>query len=252
MTDAHEPAPPAFYAAPRFAPRGRVADWWVLLHPPYTLWHLSYVAIGATIAPQFSGVRLIATLVAFFLAVGLAAHALDEFHSRPLRTMIPDWQLIAVSVISLGGAVAIGILGIREIGIGLAIFIVVGVILNVGYNLELFGGPLHNDFTFALAWGAFPVLTAYFAQAETVRLPALIAAAFAYWLSAAQRSLSTEARSLRRRVDTVEGTITYTDGRTEPLTRIAMLAPIEGALKATTWSVVALAVALVLFRTLPS
>ena len=114
-----EPSPPAFYAAPRFARRGWLADWWVLLHPPYTLWHLSYVAIGATIAPEFSEVRLIATLIAFFLAVGLAAHALDEFHSRPLRTSIPDWQLIAVSVVSLGAAVGIGVLGVREIGPGL-------------------------------------------------------------------------------------------------------------------------------------
>ena len=34
---------PAFYA---LAPGGW-RDWWTLLHPPYTLWHLSYVALGA-------------------------------------------------------------------------------------------------------------------------------------------------------------------------------------------------------------
>lgn len=249
MTDVPEPSP-AFYAAPRFVRRGWLADWWVLLHPPYTLWHLSYVAIGATIAPEFSGVRLLATLVAFFLAVGIAAHALDEFHGRPLRTSISDGQLIAVSVASLAGAVAIGVVGVREVGPSLAIFIIVGVVLNVGYNLELFGGPLHNDFMFALGWGAFPVLTAYFAQAETLRLPALLAAAFAYWLSSAQRSLSTQARSLRRRVTDVQGTLTFTDGQSEPITREALLTPIEAALKATTWSLVVLAAALVLFRTL--
>ncbi len=243
-----EASPPAFYAAPRFVRRGWLADWWVLLHPPYTLWHLAYVAIGGSIAPEFSGVRLLATLVAFFLAVGLAAHALDEFHSRPLRTSIPDWQLIGVSILSLGGAVVIGFIGVREIGPVLAGFIVVGVVLNVGYNLELFGGPLHNDLMFAFAWGAFPVLTAYYAQAETLRVPALLAAAFAYWLSAAQRSLSTEARSLRRRVAEVDGTLTFADGHIEPITRRALLFPIETALKATTWSVIALAAALVLYR----
>ena len=61
----------------------------MLLHPPYTLWHLSYVAIGATLAPRFDGGRLVATLLAFFLAVGVCAHALDELHGRPLRTTIP-------------------------------------------------------------------------------------------------------------------------------------------------------------------
>ena len=35
--------PPAFYARPSFASRGAIGDWWTLLHPPYTLWHLSYV-----------------------------------------------------------------------------------------------------------------------------------------------------------------------------------------------------------------
>ena len=145
----------------------------MLLHPPYTLWHLSYVAIGATIAPRFDGGRLVATLVAFFLAVGVCAHALDELHGRPLRTAIPGWLLVAAAAASLAGAVALGIVGMARVGPGLAVFIVVGVALTVGYNLELLGGRLHNDVTFAAAWGAFPVLTAYYAQAETLRLPAL-------------------------------------------------------------------------------
>ena len=123
-------------------------------------------------------------------------------------------------------------------------FIVVGVALNCGYNLELLGGRLHNDVTFAAAWGSFPVLTAYYAQAETLRLPALAAAAAAYWLSSAQRSLSTPARTLRRRVASVDGTVTYSDGHTASLSTARLLAPLEAALKATAWGLVALAVAL--------
>jgi hypothetical protein len=128
------------------------------------------------------------------------------------------------------------------------VFIVVGVALTVGYNLELLGGRLHNDVTFAAAWGAFPVLTAYYAQAETLRLPAVLAAAAAYWLSTAQRSLSTPARTLRRRVASVDGTVTYADGRTTPLSTSVVLAPLETALKATALGVVAFAVALVVYR----
>ncbi|MGZ4673272.1 MAG: hypothetical protein ACXVKP_19260 [Ilumatobacteraceae bacterium] len=250
MIDDGHPLPPAFYAAPPSPSRRAWADWWVLLHPPYTLWHLSYVAIGATIAPRFDGGRLVATLVAFLLAVGVGAHALDELHGRPLGTAIPGWSLIAAAAVSLTGAVIIGVLGIERVGSGLIVFIVVGVILNCSYNLELLGGHLHNDFTFAAAWGAFPMLTAYYAQAATLRLPAVAAASAAYWLSTAQRSLSAPARTLRRRVASVEGTITSGDGRTTPLTRPMLLAPLEAALKATTWAVLSLAVALVLFRTL--
>ena len=76
---------PAYYAA---GP-GRWRDWWTLLHPPYTAWHLSYAVIGAALAPRVLVSNLIATVLAFFLAVGLAAHALDELRGRPLRTAIP-------------------------------------------------------------------------------------------------------------------------------------------------------------------
>ena len=76
---------PAFYAARA----GGWRDWWTLLHPPYTAWHLAYVVIGACLAPTVNLTRLIATLLAFFCAVGLAAHSLDELHGRPLGTHIP-------------------------------------------------------------------------------------------------------------------------------------------------------------------
>lgn len=238
---------PAFYAAPA-ALRRAWADWWVLLHPPYTLWHLAYVTIGATIAPRFDGGRLAATLVAFALAVGVAAHALDELHGRPLRTSIPNWLLIAAATVSLSGAVVLGVFGVTRIGPGLVVFMAIGVVLTCGYNLELFHGRLHTDRTFAAAWGAFPVLTAYYAQAGTLRLPAIAAAIAAYSLSIAQRSLSTPARRLRRHVADLDGEITYDDHRHQRLTVAALLAPLEQALKAMTWGIVVLAIALAVFR----
>jgi len=90
---------PAFYAA-----TGRAGEWWTLLHPPYTAWHLSYVAIGAAVAPRLDAERLVATLLAFFLAVGIAAHALDELNGRPLRTSIPSSVLAAAAAYALSRA----------------------------------------------------------------------------------------------------------------------------------------------------
>jgi hypothetical protein len=101
---------------------------------------------------------------------------------------------------------------------------------------------------FALAWGAFPVLTAYYAQVETVRPVAVVGAFGAFCLSVAQRSLSTPARTLRRRVVEVDGTIVHRDGQVTPISRRVLLDPIERALKAMTWGVVTTAVALVLVR----
>ncbi|MGH3082135.1 MAG: hypothetical protein ACRDNH_13540, partial [Gaiellaceae bacterium] len=96
---------PAFYALES----GGWRDYVTLLHLPYTAWHLSYVAIGSALAPEFAGRRLLAALVAFFLALGIGAHALDELNGRPLRTSIPDGMLVALAALSIGGAVAIGI-----------------------------------------------------------------------------------------------------------------------------------------------
>jgi hypothetical protein len=242
---------PAYYADPRFLRRRWVKDWWTLLHPPYTLWHLAYVVIGACLTGPVRVSRLIASVLAFFLAVGIAAHALDELHGRPLRTAIPDWMLVAAAVGGLGGAVAFGIVGVVQVGWVLTIFIVVGVALALSYNLELFGARLHSDAMFAASWGAFPVLTGYAAQHGTIRAPALFAAAAAYFLASAQRRLSTPARRLRRRTTSVSGTVVATDGTVSDLSAATILGPLEGALAALSWSVVALAIALALARLHP-
>jgi hypothetical protein len=235
---------PAYYAARV----GGWRDWWTLLHPPYTAWHLAYVVIGACLAPVVNTTRLIATLLAFFFAVGLAAHALDELHGRPLRTRIPGPALVAVAAAGLAGAVALGIAGIAQVGWVLVPFLVVGPMLVVGYNFEVFGGVVHNDVGFAASWGAFPVLTAYVAQTGTLALAPVIAAVGALTLSLAQRALSTPARMLRRRTTDATGTIILTDGTQLPVDRAALLAPLEHALRALSWAVVLLAASLAVAR----
>jgi hypothetical protein len=239
---------PAFYGAPARVHRPALRDWWLVLHPPYTAWHLSYVVIGACISPGTDGVRMGATLLAFFLAVGVGAHALDELHGRPLRTALPGPVLAGAAVVGVGGAVAIGIAGVPRVGPGLLGFVAIGVVLAVGYNLELVGGRLHTDAWFAAAWGAFPVITAHYAQVETVRVEGVLAAAGAFLLAEAQRHLSTPARTLRRRVQAVEGTVVFSDGTTRSLDARTLLAPLERALRALTMSVIALACALAVAR----
>jgi hypothetical protein len=177
---------------------GRVRDWVTILHPPYTLWHLSYVALGAALAPHFHTDRLVAALVAFFLALGIAAHALDELRGRPLGTGIPRSALVAAACLSLAGAVAVGIAAAVAWGAGLLAFVALGAVLVPAYNLEWFGGRVHTDWGFALAWGAFPVLTAYFVEAQTLRIEAILAAVYATAASLMQRNLSTTARHARR------------------------------------------------------
>jgi len=235
---------PAYYAARS----GGWRDWWTLLHPPYTAWHLSYVVIGASLAPHVDAGRLVATLLAFFFAVGIAAHALDELHGRPLRTQIPSAGLVSVTVVGLALACGLGVLGVQRVGLVLVPFIVVGPLLVVAYNAELFGGVVHTNAGFAVAWGAFPVLTAYVAQASGLGLPPMVAACGAFALSCAQRSLSTTARMLRRRVDHVSGSMVFVDGTTRPIDSAMLRAPLEQALRAMSWGIVGLAAALAVAR----
>jgi len=187
-------ARPAFYALPS----GGWRDYVTLLHPPYTLWHLSYVALGAALAPVMKWGLLGWTTLAFFLAMGIGAHALDELNGRPLRTRIPTVVLVTLAAVSIAAASAIGLVVASRTTWWLVAFVAAGAFIVVAYNLELFGGAFHGDLWFAVAWGAFPVLTAYFASAETLRLAAFAGAAFALVASLAQRTLSTQVRSARR------------------------------------------------------
>ena len=235
---------PAFYALGL----GSWRDYVTLLHPPYTLWHLSYVVLGAALAPTIRYDRLAATLLAFFLATGIAAHALDELNGRPLGTRIPSSVLIMLTAIALAGAVALGLLGSVLASPWLLAFVAFGTFIVLAYNLELLGGRFHSDLWFALAWGVFPLLTAYWASAERLEPAAAAGAAAALVLSLAQRTLSSRVRTIRRRVRDIEGRIAYADGTTEEIGRRWALAADEPALMLMAAAVVSVAVAVLLAR----
>jgi hypothetical protein len=240
---------PAFYVRRG----GRLADSWSLLHPPYTLWHLSYVVLGAAVAPDIATTPLVLSVLAFLLAVGVAAHALDEHAGHPLGTAFGNMSLVVAASLALLGAVALGAYGAfwyDGVNVPLAVGVPIGVALVAGYNLELAGGRLHNDLTFGLGWGGFPVVVGYVAQApglDSSRGPAAVmATAAAVALTYAQRRLSTPARELRRRTVEVVGTVQRVDGTVDAVDRTALLQPLEGALRAMSWGVPLLAVAVLL------
>ncbi len=241
---ATDPPRPAFYALAS----GGWRDYVTLLHPPYTAWHLSFVVIGAALTPAFSLSRLLPTLAAFFLAVGIGAHALDELQGRPLKTRIPDAVLRALGATSLVLAVGIGVVGALVVDPWIGAFVAAGSFMVVAYSLELFAGRFHTDLWFALSWGSFPVLTGFFAVAGTLSLAALFGALFGLALSLAQRHLSTRVRDDRRCIAGVTGTITRHDGSVEAITASDLARAEELALRALTGATVALAAALVAMR----
>jgi demethylmenaquinone methyltransferase/2-methoxy-6-polyprenyl-1,4-benzoquinol methylase len=215
---------PAFYAARQ----GGWRDYWTLLHPPYTVWHLSYVLLGASLAPVPDPRVVVAALAAFGLAVGIASHAFDELRGRPLRTRIPSPVLVTLGSIALAIAVAIGLAGVAQLGPLFALFVGVGAALVVLYGFE---APLvHSDLGFAVAWGAFPVVTTAYATGAAF-VPTALAATAAALLSLAQRRLSTRARQIRRRAASVRGEVVFADGSREEIDAASLIAAPEAALR---------------------
>jgi hypothetical protein len=235
---------PAFYALGG----GLAGQLVTLLHLPYTAWLLGNFTIGAALAPSLHVSRLLWGLAAFTLAVGISAHALDELQGRPLRTSVTDRALVVYAVAGLAGAVAIGVAGAVTVTVWLVPFVLAGAGFVVAYNLELAGGRFHTDLWLALGWGAFPVLTGYFVEAQRFGLSAVLAAGGCMGLSVAQRRLSTRARELRRRTVAVNGTVRLRDGTVEQLSVNGLLAPLEAALSALAVAVVLIACALVVAR----
>jgi ubiquinone/menaquinone biosynthesis methyltransferase len=232
---------PAFYALAG----GGWRDYWTLLHPPYTAWHLSYVLLGAALAPMPDPRIVAGALLAFFLAVGVASHSFDELQGRPLQTRIPSPVLIALGSLGLIGAVALGIVAAAMLGPSYLVLVAVGASLVVSYGLEI---PIvHSDIGFALAWGGFPVVAS--AVANGAPLPATVTAAVgASLLSLAQRRLSTPVRRIRRKAALVNGSIRYRDGTVEEIDAARLIAAPESALRLIWLAIAAISIGVILAR----
>jgi hypothetical protein len=240
---------PAFYALRR----GGWRDIVTVLHPPYTAWNLANVCFGAAAAAQIHTDRFVATLAAFFLAVGISAHTLDELNGRPLKTELSDRTLIALAALSLAGAMGIGIAGCIIVSATLIPFVLAGGFFVVAYNLELFGGRFHTAFWLAFAWAAFPALTSWWVNTLSfasvkVDVAGVLVAAGCFGLVSVQRTLSTPVRRLRRKTVSVSGEQRLDDGTVIPLTAAEISGPLDASLRGLSWAVVVLSIGLVVIR----
>ena len=224
-----------------------------VLHPPYTLWNVSNVAIGASVAFHVYPVRLAAAVAAFFLAVGIAAHCFDELHGRPLGTQLSDRALIGLAVGALAGALAIGLAGVFIVSATLIPLVLFGGFIAPAYNLEWFGGRFHSDLWLAISWAGFATFTGWWVNAlgvysvkEAIAVVGVVTGTA--FLVTAQRRLSTPVRELRRRTAEVTGTQHLLDGPTRELRREDLIAPLDGALRALAFAAPLLATGLIVLR----
>jgi len=201
--------------------------------------------LGAALAPMPDPRIVAGSLVAFFLAVGIASHSFDELQGRPLGTRIPSGVLLALGSLALVGAVALGAIAASQLGPWFLALVVAGAALVISYGLEL---PIvHSDIGFAVAWGGFPVVAS--ALANGAPLPATAAAAIgASLLSLAQRRLSTPVRRIRRKADQVSGSVRYRDGTVEEIDAAHLIAAPEGALRLIWLAIAAISIGTLLAR----
>lgn len=209
-----------------------------LLFLPYTGMVLGFTLLGAMLARDVAWERVAALTGAYFIALGVGAHALDAVGSKgrkPWGRVFGDRQLWVLAVVSVAAAYAILIpYMLADAPLLWPIAIAEGFFL-VAYNLELFGGRFHTDGWFALSWGALPVVAGSVMQTNAISIPALVLAVAAAFFSLVEIKASRPYKELRR------------EGSRDPLA-LAHAAAFEAILKAISGGVILTAAGLVLWR----
>ena len=235
---------PAWYSNKR---HGIFSDLISLLHPPYTLWHLSYILIGVSMAPTIYLDRSVAVLFAFFLGLGIGAHALDETMGNPLQTRLSKKSLYVIGFSALFAAIAIGLYYVYALSVLILPFVLIESFFALAYNLEMFQSKFHSDLVFALSWGSIPYLTGYFVNALSISLATIVMAVGIGLLTFVQRTLSTQARLWRRKMEPVKS-MKLSSGKEVNVSSSELISPAEKSLKALTIMIFLVAIALVLAR----
>lgn len=185
---------------PRFGPP-KFRAFVGLLFLPYTGMCVSVAVIGSMLVADLHWDRVGAIALIYFLALGIGAHAADAIGSRsvkPWGAYFSKRQMFLLMVTSLVAAYAIGIFYIVFYVPLLAIVAVLEGFFLFAYNFEIWGGRFHNDFWFAVSWGALPVMAGYLIQTNDVDpLPFVVAGAAAL-VSLAEIRMSRPYKQLKK------------------------------------------------------
>ncbi len=166
------------------------------MHFPLPLCVFSFATLGAIIAPavDFHFDRLLWTYLAVFTSLCLASYSFDELKDRPLRTIIPEWQLRVLGWTGLAVSLFAGLYLAATVNLILLAWIPPSVFIILSYNSELFGGRFHTRTVFSIGWGGIPTLGSYFLQTLTISLQALLVSAATIVFSLAVWNLNHEFR----------------------------------------------------------
>ena len=235
----------------------KLRELYTVLHLPYTSMVLSYLLIGADISPTIYPDRVVLTLLAYFLGLGLSAHALNELHTTHWVEVLGRRELIVLFALPLVGAVVIGVYGMVELEMGsgsvvpplvLMVFMFLEVFFLIAYNTDAFGGAFHSDVAFALSWAALPTLVSYYVNSLMISVGAILVAVAMAATAGIEINLSRWCKEFRRK-SSLTG-MWFADGSRQTITTVQLLAKPERALKLIVVSVDLVALGLIAYRLL--
>jgi len=236
---------------------GKIRELYTLMHLPYTSMVLSYVLIGAAVSPSVDPSRLILTLLAYFLGLGLSAHALNELHARHWGENLTRHELEVLFLVPLIAAISIGAYGMRILydasrsmtaPLILMVFISMETFFLITYNSDIAKGRFHSTVSFAFSWAALPVIISFYANALTITLSAALVASAMAATAAIEITLSRWCKDFRRKNPTVE--LTFADRTKQNLNAPELIANPEKALKLIVVAVDLLSIGLIVHKLL--
>ena len=218
---------------------GKMVELCTILHLPYTSMVLSYVLIGAALSPTLFADRLALTLLAYFLGLGISAHALNELNTRHWAILLSKTDLQIAFLLPLLGALSIGLYGVQvmyKVSNGallppsiLALFIVLETFFLLAYNTNYANGKFHGDVEFAFAWALLPFLTSYYVHSLTIPVGVVLIAVALGATAMIEINLSRWCKNFRRKSNVVE--VRFEDGTLLPISTVSLIKNPEKALK---------------------
>jgi len=236
----------------------KLGEFYTILHLPYTSMVLSYVLIGAMLSPTIYPDRVLLTLLAYFLGLGLSAHALNELHAAHWTKALGRNELIVIFALPLGGALIIGIYGTVKLfavfgsalaSVTLMTLILFEIFFLFAYNTEAFNGRFHSDAAFAFSWAVLPTLLSYYVNSLRITAGVVLVALAMAATAGIEINLSRWCKDLRRRSALTE--LQFADGTQQNMSTPDLTARPEKALKLIVVVVDMVAIGLVAYRLLP-
>ena len=149
------------------------AELWTILHIPYTFMCISFLIVGFAISKPVNITALLLISAAYFLGLGIAAHAFDQLPgqgSSYVQCLKPK-ELLAMGVVCFMLAWGLGVYFI----IAWQARHMIWLMLLQGFFAVAYPAPkliktniFHNDFSFAVGFGFMPVVVGFYANTLTL------------------------------------------------------------------------------------